>query len=231
MFVFFVYLWDGLLFLVSYIKNGKVFPEPLAPDEEEKYLDRMEKGNEMARNILIRHNLRLVAHIVKKYDSAYTDNEDLISIGTIGLIKGINTFDKSKKTRLATYAARCVENEILMHLRANKKRNREQFLQESIGSDKEGNEIKLMDIISSEEDSIPDQVEKSMNRDRLYELLERLPERERKVLELRYGLPNNEKLTQREVAAILDISRSYVSRIEKKAVNDLHLLFNDRNVS
>ena len=231
MFVFFVYLWDGLLFLVSYIKNGKVFPEPLAPDEEEKYLDRMEKGNEMARNILIRHNLRLVAHIVKKYDSAYTDNEDLISIGTIGLIKGINTFDKSKKTRLATYAARCVENEILMHLRANKKRNREQFLQESIGSDKEGNEIKLMDIISSEEDSIPDQVEKSMNRDRLYELLERLPERERKVLELRYGLHNNEKLTQREVAAILDISRSYVSRIEKKAVNDLHLLFNDRNVS
>ena len=231
MFVFFVYLWEGLMCLVSYIKNGKVFPEPLSSADEEKYISRMEDGDRSARNILIRHNLRLVAHIVKKYDSAYTDNEDLISIGTIGLIKGINTFDKSKKTRLATYAARCVENEILMHLRANKKRNREQFLQESIGSDKEGNEIKLMDIISSEEEDIPDQVEKNLNCDRLYELLRKLPPRERKVLELRYGLNNQDKLTQREVASILNISRSYVSRIEKKAVQNLNVLFNDRSAS
>ncbi|MFW6257000.1 MAG: RNA polymerase sporulation sigma factor SigK [Bacillota bacterium] len=231
MFVFFINLWEGLLFLVSYIKNGKVFPEPLDSGEEKKYISRMGKGDKTARNILIKHNLRLVAHIVKKYDSAHTDNEDLISIGTIGLIKGINTYDNSKNTKLATYAARCVENEILMHLRANKKKYQEKFLQEAIGSDKEGNEIKLMDIISTEDESTAKKVEKKLNCDRLYELLNELTVREKKVLEFRYGLNNQEKLTQREVASILGISRSYVSRIEKKAVQKLGGLFSDKGVS
>ncbi len=222
-------LLEGIFLLVSYIRSGKVFPEPLDSEDEEKYLKLMEKGDEEARNILIEHNLRLVAHIVKKYDSAHTDNEDLISIGTIGLIKGINTYDQSKNTKLATYAARCVENEILMHLRSTKKLNREMLLQETIGSDKEGNEITLFDILGSDEDSVIDRVEKSMNEEKLYNKLEDLPLREKKVLELRYGLSDGEQLTQREVAEILGISRSYISRIEKKAIENLSELFFDKN--
>ncbi len=215
----------GLLLLVSYIKSGKVFPEPLSPEEENKYIQNMKAGDKQARNILIEHNLRLVAHIVKKYETVHTDNEDLISIGTIGLIKGINTFDNSKNTKLATYAARCIENEILMHLRSIKKLKRETLLQEKIGSDKEGNEITLFDVISSEEESIPEKVERTIYEEKLYEKLQKLPERQRKVLKYRYGLNNGKKLTQREVAAILGISRSYISRIEKKAVNNLSKLF------
>lgn len=207
-----------------------MFPEPLDPDEEKKYLKMMQQGNKTARNILIKHNLRLVAHIVKKFDTVHTDNEDLISIGTIGLIKGINTYDMSKNTKLATYAARCVENQILMHLRSTRKLNQEKLLQESIGSDKEGNEIKLMDIISSEEISIIEKVEKNINKELLYEKLKELPERERKVVELRYGLFDGEKLTQKEVASILGISRSYVSRIEKKAINKLSILFENKEI-
>ena len=221
----------GILLLVSYIKNSKVFPEPLDSETEKKYLKEMEAGDNTARNMLIKHNLRLVAHIVKKYDSCPTDNEDLISIGTIGLIKGINTYDSSKNTKLATYAASCIENEILMHLRSTKKLNQEMLLQESIGSDKEGNKISLLDIISSDEESIVDKVAQSLNIEKLYKKLEVLPTREKKVLKLRYGLKNGEKLTQREVASILDISRSYVSRIEKKAINDLSRLFKDKEAN
>ncbi len=220
-------LLHGILVLVSYIRSGKIFPEPLTREEEKKYLQKMKEGDREARNILIEHNLRLVAHIVKKYESCQTDNEDLISIGTIGLIKGINTFDESKKTRLATYAARCVENEILMHLRATKKLKREVLLQEAIGADSEGNEITLFDVLESREDSVADIVEQSIDQERLYAKLTELPARERKVLELRYGLYNNEQLTQREVAAILGISRSYISRIEKKAIQNLNSLFAD----
>ncbi len=230
LFVFLSKVLEGLLLFVSYIRNGKVFPEPLDPDEEKKYLKMMQQGNKTARNILIKHNLRLVAHIVKKFDTVHTDNEDLISIGTIGLIKGINTYDMSKNTKLATYAARCVENQILMHLRSTRKLNQEKLLQESIGSDKEGNEIKLMDIISSEEISIIEKVEKNINKELLYEKLKELPERERKVVELRYGLFDGEKLTQKEVASILGISRSYVSRIEKKAINKLSILFENKEI-
>ncbi len=218
-------LLEGILLLVSYIKSGKVFPEPLGPEAEQKYLKMMNEGNKEARNILIEHNLRLVAHIVKKYDTVHTDNEDLISIGTIGLIKGINTYDNNKNTKLATYAARCIENEILMHLRSTKKLNRETLLQETIGSDKEGNEITLFDIIRSREESVADKVEKHINQEKLYRKLKKLPERERKVIILRYGLNNGKRLTQREVASILGISRSYISRIEKKAVNNLSRLF------
>lgn len=222
-------LLRGIFLLVSYIRSGKVFPEPLPPEKEKKYLLKMKEGDEKARNVLIEHNLRLVAHIVKKYNSAHTDNEDLISIGTIGLIKGINTFDNSKNTKLATYAARCVENEILMHLRSTKKLNQEILLQETIGSDKEGNEIRLFDVLENDEESVVNKVEQNVNKEKLYEMLKHLPRREKRVLELRYGLFNGEQLTQREVASILGISRSYVSRIEKKAVADLTNLFKDKD--
>lgn len=224
---FLIGLLKGLLILVSYIKNGKVFPEPLSRQEEEKYLKQMKLGNEQARNILIEHNLRLVAHIVKKYDTTHTDNEDLISIGTIGLIKGINTFNGDKKTKLATYAARCIENEILMHLRSTKKLNQEMLLQESIGSDREGNEITLMDILETKDDSVINKVERTINEERLYKKLDQLSLREKRVIQLRYGLNDGKQLTQREVAEILGISRSYVSRIEKKAVEELAKLFNE----
>ncbi|MFW6306618.1 MAG: RNA polymerase sporulation sigma factor SigK [Bacillota bacterium] len=220
-------LLKGYLLLVSYMRNGKAFPEPLCPEEEEKYLMEMEDGSEEARNILVERNLRLVAHIVKKYDSVHTDNEDLISIGTIGLIKGINTYDTGKKTKLATYAARCIENEILMHLRSTKKLNNETMLQQSIGSDTEGNEITLLDVLESEEASVVKKVEQLLNEEKLYEKIQNLSEREKSVLELRYGLCDGDRLTQREVADILNISRSYVSRIEKKAVEDLAKLFEE----
>ena len=221
---------EGILLLVSYIKNSKVFPDPLSPEEEQNYLHKMNQGNKEARNKLIEHNLRLVAHIVKKYNSAATDNEDLISIGTIGLIKGINTFDNNKNTKLATYAARCIENEILMHLRSTKKLKQEMLLEESIGSDKEGNEINLMDIISVDDVNVEKEVEQSINIEKLYKKMNKLPSREKKVLKLRYGLNCSKELTQREVASILGISRSYVSRIEKKAINDLSDLFKKRNI-
>jgi RNA polymerase sporulation-specific sigma factor len=214
--------------LVSYIKNGKAFPEPLSSEEEKKCLLNMEGGDEKARNKLIEHNLRLVAHIVKKYESVKTDNEDLISIGTIGLIKGINTYDNNKNTKLATYAARCIENEILMHLRSIKKLKNEILLQESIGSDKEGNEITLLDILCDERNTVSKEVERRINEEKLYDLLKYLKLRERKVVILRYGLENGKRLTQREVASIFDISRSYVSRIEKKAVEKLNKLFFDK---
>lgn len=222
-------LLQGFLLLVSYIRNGKIFPEPLSPEEEEKYLREMKAGSDIARNILIEHNLRLVAHIVKKYDTAHTDNEDLISIGTIGLIKGINTYDKNKNTKLATYAARCIENEILMHLRSTKKLNQEMLLQESIGSDREGNEITLLDILETKDDSVISKVERMINEEKLYSKLDLLSTREKKVIQLRYGLLDGKQLTQREVASILGISRSYVSRIEKKAVEELSKLFNEQD--
>lgn len=229
MLAFFADILKGFLILVSYIRNGKVFPKPLSTKEEKKYLTKMENNDNQARNILIEHNLRLVAHIVKKYDSSHTDNEDLISIGTIGLIKGINTYDQSKNTKLATYVARCIENEILMHLRSNKKLNQEVLLQETIGSDKEGNDITLLDILETNEESVINAVEKSINEEILYEKINFLSPREKKVIQLRYGLLNGKRLTQREVAVILGISRSYVSRIEKKAVEELSSLFRQVN--
>ncbi len=218
-------LCRSLLLFVSYIKNGKVFPEPLSKEEEKKCLEKMADGDKKARDKLIEHNLRLVAHIVKKYDSKYTDREDLISIGTIGLIKGINTFNQDKKTRLATYAARCIENEILMHLRASKKLNQEVLLQETIGSDKEGNQISLIDILKVDGDSVLEQVSDKINQEKLYKKINELPTRQQKVLKYRYGLEASKRLTQREVADILGISRSYVSRIEKKAVSNLSKIF------
>jgi RNA polymerase sporulation-specific sigma factor len=212
-------LLQGLMFLISYVTNN-VFPNPLKPEEEAMCLEAMEQGDENARATLIERNLRLVAHIVKKFDNTGEDIDDLISIGTIGLIKSINTFDRHKQTRLATYAARCIENEILMYLRSTKKQRNEVMLHEPIGSDKEGNEITLIDVLASDHD-VAERVEHKVDQEQMYERLRRLTRREKRVLELRYGLVDGVRKTQREVSRYLGISRSYVSRIEKRAINKL----------
>ncbi|PKM45045.1 MAG: RNA polymerase sporulation sigma factor SigK [Firmicutes bacterium HGW-Firmicutes-8] len=213
-------LINGLLLLVSYITNN-TFPQPLSEEDEARYLVLLQKGDETARNILTERNLRLVAHIVKKFDSTGEDNDDLISIGTIGLIKAINTYDKGKGTRLATYAARCIENEILMHLRAIKKNRIEVSLYDSIGVDKEGNEITLIDVLGTDAEVVTDLVEASFEQRRLMEKITHLNNREKNVLELRFGLMNGMRKTQKEIARKLGISRSYVSRIEKRALHKL----------
>jgi len=197
------------------------FPTPLTEEEEANYLALLEKGDETARSVLVERNLRLVAHIVKKFDNTGDDTDDLISIGTLGLIKAINSYDKSKGTRLATYAARCIENEILMHLRATKRARREVFLHDPIGVDREGNEITLMDVLGTDGDTVPELVGSRFEVRRLLDTIGVLDRRERRVLELRYGLGGGPRRTQREIARILGISRSYVSRIEKRAVSRL----------
>ncbi len=212
----------NVFFLCGYVSNPNSFPQPLAPDEEQKYIEMYKNGNEDARNVLIERNLRLVAHIVKKYNTLGSDSDDLISIGTIGLIKAISTFDQDKGTRLATYAARCIENEILMQIRSTKKIQSEVFLQDPIGYDREGNEITLIDVMGNENESVIDEVELKMQVRRLYnKMKDVLKTREKTVLELRYGLLNGASKTQREIAKMLGISRSYVSRIEKKAIKKL----------
>lgn len=204
-----------ITFLVSYITNNS-FPQPLSAEEEKKCLDLLEKGDENARRKLIEHNLRLVAHIIKKFDCK-EENEDLISIGTIGLIKAINTYNQGKGTKLATYASRCIENEILMHLRSKKNKG-EVSLQEPIGVDKEGNEITLFDVLGSDPDAVLNEVELEIAQEKLYKIIEKLRSREKKVLEMRFGIPAGERKTQKEIARELGISRSYVSRIEKKVI-------------
>lgn len=200
----------------------KSFPKPLSTKEEQMYLKLCKDGKKEARDILIERNQRLVAHIVKKYNTNDKDTDDLISIGTIGLIKAIDTFDMSKGIRLATYASRCIENELLMLLRGEKKQSKEVYLYEPIGADKEGNEINLLDIIESVDVDIVEELELKSNIKLLYSLVnDVLTEREKQIIVLRYGLLNNKEVTQREIAKGLDISRSYVSRIEKKALKKL----------
>ncbi len=207
--------------LVSYINNN-AFPQPLSEEEESYYLSCLGKGGgDEARDKLIEHNLRLVAHITKKFDGTGEDNDDLISIGTIGLIKAINTFDPNKGTKLATYAARCIENEILMHLRTLKKSRGEVYIYDPIGVDKEGNEITLIDVLGTDPDAVSDVVESYFEQIHLLEKVKKLSKRERTVLELRYGLYKEDRKTQREIARALKISRSYVSRIEKRAIQKL----------
>ncbi len=215
-----VSLVNGLMLLVSYIANN-TFPQPLSEEEEAKYLRLLARGDEVARNVLTERNLRLVAHIVKKFDSTGEDPDDLISIGTIGLIKAINTFNPGKGTRLATYAARCIENEILMHLRYTKKIRSEVSLYDPIGVDKEGNEITLIDILGTHPEVVSEMVENRFEQKRLREKVHQLTRREKKVLELRFGLEDGARKTQREIARSLGISRSYVSRIEKRALSKL----------
>lgn len=213
----------NMIFLTAYITNSNSFPQPLNDQEEEIYLKKFKEGDMLAKNILVERNLRLVAHIVKKYSYPGKEVDDLISIGTVGLIKAIDSFDCSKGTRLATYAAKCIENEILMLIRNNKKTKSEVYLQDPIGIDKEGNEISLMDVLSSDEDSIIEIVESKIQTKKLYSKINTcLSEREKNVVEMRYGLLEGKPKTQREIAKILGISRSYVSRIEKRALKKLN---------
>lgn len=200
----------------------KTFPKPLTASEEREYLQRYTEGDLEAKHILIERNLRLVAHIVKKYQSTEEENEDLLSIGTIGLMKAVVTFDTEKSVRLGTYAARCIENEILMYLRSKKKQSREISLYEPIGTDREGNEIQLFDIIEANDRDAQQKIELQGDIKTLYQKVEtELSKRERIVLKMRYGLYNEEEYTQREIANRLGISRSYVSRIEKSAIEKL----------
>ncbi|MCA1056226.1 RNA polymerase sporulation sigma factor SigK [Rossellomorea aquimaris] len=211
------YFFKELIFLVSYVKNN-AFPQPLSAADEKKYLRLMAEGDDHARNLLIEHNLRLVAHIVKKFENTGEDPEDLISIGTIGLIKAIESYSEGKGTKLATYAARCIENEILMHLRALKKTKKDISLHDPIGQDKEGNEISLIDILKSEMDDVIDTIQLSMELEKVRKYICVLDDREKEVIVGRFGLDLKEEKTQREIAKELGISRSYVSRIEKRAL-------------
>jgi len=211
-----------LTLLVSYVRNN-AFPQPLSEQDESKYLGMMAEGDARARNMLIEHNLRLVAHIVKKFDNTGEDMEDLISIGTIGLIKAIESYRPNKGTKLATFAARCIENEILMHLRSLKKTRKDVSLHDPIGTDKEGNEITLIDILGSGADDLLITVDLNIEKSKIYRNLEILDDREKEVVVGRFGLDTGgEERTQREIAKELGISRSYVSRIEKRALMKLY---------
>ena len=204
----------------------KSFPKPLSTKEEAEYLHKCKVGDKEARDKLIEHNLRLVAHIVKKYNMVDKETDDLISIGTIGLIKAIDTFDDEKGIRLATYASRCIDNELLMMLRSGKRLAKEVYLYDPIGSDREGNEINLLDIIEEAEVDIVENIVLEDDIKKLYGMLGKvLTEREREIICLRYGLSNRKEVTQREIASKLGISRSYVSRIEKKALKKLRECF------
>lgn len=204
----------------------KSFPQPLTAAEEKYYMQKYTEGDLEAKHILIEGNLRLVAHIVKKYQPPPEEMEDLLSIGTIGLMKAVVTFDPDKSARLASYAARCIENEVLMYLRGKKKSSKEVSLYEPIGTDREGNEIQLFDVIEMNEEDVYRRLERKEDVIRLYQQVESvLSQRERMVLKLRYGLYNEEEYTQREIAAMLGISRSYVSRIEKSAIEKLRNFF------
>lgn len=212
-------LKDMIFFTGSYSNN--VFPEPLPKEEEEKYIDLMSKGDKHARNKLIEHNLRLVAHIVKKFENKNIDTDDLISIGTIGLIKGIDSFNHSKSTKITTYAARCIENEILMYFRSNKKNNNTVSLNDSIGYDKDGNEINLIDVIKDNSKDIAEELHTKNNIALLTKYLNLLNPREKEIIVKRYGLGANDEKTQKEIAKEMNISRSYVSRIEKRAITKI----------
>lgn len=202
------------------------FPKPLSEEEESECIEKCKNGDTEARNILIEHNLRLVAHVAKKYTSsgriASVDFDDIISIGTIGLIKGIDSFNAGKNVRLATYAARCIENEILMYIRSSKKYSNDMFLQDPVGHDFDGNEITVMDMFKSDDDPVPDEVSEKIDIMRMMQKIDEvLDEREREIIKMRYAIYGGEEITQREIASMLGISRSYVSRIEKKALKKI----------
>lgn len=218
-------LLQRLLFFVGYIGGGSSFPKPLSAEEEKKYTELLCKGDEAAKNILIEHNLRLVAHIAKKYGNE-SSFDDLVSVGTIGLIKGINTFDTKKNPRLSAYIARCIENEILMTLRSTKRFSAEISLDETIGCDSEGNSMTISDTLAAPGADVVDEVSLKLDEKILYEAIaSSLTPVEQKLICWRYGLGNRKKKTQQEVSELLGISRSYVSRIEKKAIKKLRKSF------
>ena len=210
------------VFSIGYISGNNLFPEPLHADEEKKYLEKLKQGDNESRNILIERNLRLVAHVAKKYTNSNVDQDDLISIGTIGLIKGINSFRPEKGARLSTYVSRCIDNEILMHFRATKKLSAEVYLNEPIGKDKDDNVVTLQEVLENDERSVEESVDLKMKIKLLYEKIKNvLKDRERTILELRFGLDGHKPKTQIEIAEAMGISRSYVSRIETKAIGKL----------
>ena len=218
-----------MIFTTSYSLN--VFDDPLSNEEEEYYINELLKGNKEARNKLIEHNLRLVAHIVKKYETKNTTADDLISIGTIGLIKGIDSYNKERGVKLTTYAAKCAENEILMYFRSNKKYNNTISLNDVIAHDKDGGDITLIDVLEESSNNIDDNIEKRDNIKNLSKYLNVLNERELKIIKMRYGLLNENEKTQKEISKMLHISRSYVSRIEKRAlIKMLREFIKDGNV-
>ena len=222
--MFFEFLWrilGKLVFFTGVISGRSSFPKPLSKEEEEMYLKRVEQGDKEAKEILIRHNMRLVAHIAKKY-SGVAESDDLISVGSIGLIKAISTYKAGKGTTLSTYTSRCIENEILMLIRSNKKHRNDVSLSDPIGIDKDGNELTLIDLLFEKEDCVFEKVEKKVQRERLIKKVRAvLSEREFTVICLRYALKGGAPLPQREVADMLKISRSYISRIEKRAIERL----------
>lgn len=220
------FLSANFLYFILHINNTSSFPKPLKPKEEAEALERMKNGSADARALLIERNLRLVSHIVKKYYSKTNDTDDLISIGTIGLIKAIDSFNPEKGIRLATYASRCIENEILMHFRNIRKNSTDVYLGDSIEIDKDGNPLTIQDTISDNVD-LAEELETKVKWEKVSKIIENMEdEREKEIIILRYGLDNKKPLTQREVAQRLNISRSYVSRIEKKILNDIKKAIN-----
>lgn len=218
---FFTFLQSAIL-AVGYISNNSLFPEPLSAEEEKFYLSKMEGGDEDAKNILIERNLRLVAHVCKKYSTTNVELDDLISIGTIGLIKGIKSFKQDKGVRLSTYVSRCIDNEILMYLRSKKKQNSEVYLEDAIGKDKDDNTVTLQEVLESDGRNVEEQVDLKLNVKKLYnKIREVLRDREKLIIELRFGLDGKKPKTQNQIAKMLGISRSYVSRIETKAIDKL----------
>lgn len=220
-------LAGGFLYFALHLTASGSFPRPLTAAQERECLQKIKEGDQQARDYFIEHNLRLVAHIIKKYYASYKEQEDLISIGTIGLIKAVGTFDSNKGIRFATYASRCIENEILMHFRGRKKYAQDLYIQDPIDVDTDGNALTLMDIMAQDGDILED-VDRKLKSDQLHSYINQaLDAREQQVIRLRYGLDGKAPMAQREVAALLGISRSYVSRIEKKAVGILRGCFAD----
>ena len=206
---------------VFFVGSADKLPEPLSKEEEIKYVECSMNGDQHARNILIEHNLRLVVFLAKKYENTGLDLEDLVSIGTIGLIKGVNTYKLDKNIKLATYASRCIDNEILMFLRKNKKRKGEVSFEDSLSYDAEGNELHLEDILGTDNDIVTKEIENENDKKIFYREINKLNKRDKEIMVLRYGLYNNEEMTQKDVASLLGISQSYISRIEKKVIKKL----------
>ncbi len=218
-------LGQYVCFFILHVCGAGQFPRPLSEKKEREYLHRLREGDQSARNVLVEHNLRLVAHIIKKYYGKQNEQDDLVSIGTIGLIKAIDTFNPDKNIRLSSYASRCIENEILMHFRAGKKTAQDISLNETIDTDKDGNPLTLLDIMAVD-DHILDDLDRKLNTQKLGKFIcEELTEREKTIIVLRYGLNGSEPMTQKNVAKLLGISRSYVSRIETKALKQLRKRF------